>query len=86
VGKKRTKKAKPGKRDAEWAKAKRLCRLSAEDVRMAKELGFSPRALMKNIPSGSQPWKAPVKIWIRDLYAQKQEKAARKKHSRDVPF
>jgi len=57
--------------DAGWAKAKRLCRLSAADVGIAKELGFSPRSLIKNIPSKSQPWKAPVAIWVRELYAKK---------------
>jgi hypothetical protein len=71
------KKKKPlGKRDADWAKAKQLCRLNMEDVRMAKEMGLNPRKLVKNIPSKSQPWKAPVKHWIRDLYSKMQEKAA----------
>jgi len=59
------------KGDAEWAKAKRLCRLSAEDIRMAKELGMNPRKLIKNIPSKSEPWKAPVRIWIRGLYEKR---------------
>jgi hypothetical protein len=58
-------------RDAEWAEAKRLCRLSAEDVRKAKELGFTPRSLIKNVPNKSQRWKAPVNIWIRDLYDER---------------
>ena len=57
--------------DQEWAKARRLCRLSSADVRMAKELGFSPRSLIKNIPSKSQRWKAPVAIWVRELHAKK---------------
>ena len=37
--------------DADWAEARRLCRLSASDVRMAKELGMSPRTLIRNRPS-----------------------------------
>lgn len=72
------------KQDAEWAKAKRVCRLNAETVRMAKELGFSPRNLMKNVPNKSQPWKAPVHVWVRDLYEAKQEKAARKKAGKQM--
>lgn len=72
------------KREAERAKAKRVCRLNAETVRMAKELGLNPRSLMKNIPSKSQPWKAPVHIWIRDLYEERQEKTARKKMQRQA--
>lgn len=35
---------------------------------MAKELGLNPRKLMRNIPSPSQRWKAPVKVWIREIY------------------
>src|SRR5258708_3797717 len=54
-----------------WKEAKRRCRLNAEDIRMAKELGFGPRSLIKNIPNPSQKWKAPVKEWIRSLHAEK---------------
>lgn len=50
-----------------WAEAKRRCRLSDEVLRMAKELGLSPRSLIKNIPSSSEPWKAPVQDWVRDI-------------------
>ena len=56
------------KQDPEWAEAKDLCRLNMEDIRMAKELGMSPKSLRKNIPSPSQRWKLPVKDWIRELY------------------
>jgi len=59
------------KDDSAWEEAKRLCRLSAEEVRMAKELGFKPKSLIKNIPSPSQQWKAPVRDWVRDLYEKK---------------
>jgi len=62
------KKPKSSGRDADWAEAKRRCRLSQEEIRMAKDLGISPRSLIKNIPSPSQPWKAPVKDWVRELY------------------
>jgi len=60
-------------REAEWAEAKRRCRLDADTVRMAKELGLNPRSL--NIPS--QPWKAPVAAWIRELHRKREEEAAR---------
>jgi hypothetical protein len=62
---------KKGKQTNEWLEAKRRCRLSDEDIRMAKELGFQPRSLIKNISAKSQPWKAPVREWIRDLYAKR---------------
>jgi hypothetical protein len=59
------------KDDSAWEEAQRRCRLSAEDVRMAKELGFRPKSLIKNIPSPSQKWKASVRDWVRDLYEKK---------------
>jgi len=62
---------KPGKNSDEWQEAKRRCKLSDEEVRMAKELGMKPHSLIKNIPAKSQPWKAPVNEWIRDLYAKR---------------
>ena len=46
--------------DELWKEAKRKCRLNAEDIALAKRLGFNPRSLIKNIPNKSQPWKAPV--------------------------
>jgi hypothetical protein len=58
-------------RDDDWAKAKRLCRLTAEDVRMARKLGLNPRTLIKNIPSPSQRWKASVRDWVRELHGQR---------------
>jgi len=60
-----------GPREEEWKEAKRRCRLSDDDIRMAKELGFKPRSLIKNIPSPSQKWKAPVREWVRSLHAEK---------------
>ncbi len=67
------------KREAEWAEAKRKCRLNTETLRMAKELGLNPRSLIKNIPNKAEPWKAPVHVWIRDMYEERQAKAAQKR-------
>ena len=58
----------------QWAHAKKVCRLNMEDIRMAKELGLSPKSLMKNVPDSSQQWKAPVRDWIRDLYEKRQQR------------
>lgn len=55
----------------EWAEAKKLCRLNDEDVRMARELGMSPRDAIKNRPNRSEQWKEPVKDWIHDLYEKR---------------
>ena len=67
------------KREAGWAEAKRRCRLTDEILAMAKELGLTPRSLIKNIPSRSEPWKAPVAVWIRELHRKRQQKAARRR-------
>jgi hypothetical protein len=67
------------KKDAEWAEAKKKCRLNEETIMMAKEMGLNPRSLIKNIPNKTQQWKAPVHEWIREMYKKRQEKAKRKK-------
>lgn len=54
-----------------WKEAKKRCRLNELDIQMAKELGMSPRGLIRNIPAPNELWKAPVKVWIRDLYEEK---------------
>lgn len=54
-----------------WEEAKKQCRLNEADIQMAKELGMTPRSLIKNVPTPNQQWKAPVKVWIRDLYEEK---------------
>lgn len=74
-------KGKPGQ-DFQWHEAQRRCRLSDEALAMARELGLSPRDLIKNIPAKSQPWKAPVEDWVRHLYHQRRATASR---ARPVP-
>lgn len=59
------------KKSQAWAEAKKRCLLNASDIQMAKELGMTPKSLIKNIPAPNQKWKAPVKIWVRDLYEEK---------------
>jgi AcrR family transcriptional regulator len=69
-------------REQEWAEAKARCRLSAEHIRMAKELGMSPRSLIKNIPNKTERWKATVREWIEQLYEKHQRKIASRGASR----
>lgn len=57
--------------NSKWEKAKAACRLNLEDIGKAKELGISPMSLIKNIPGPGQQWKAPVKVWIRELHASR---------------
>jgi hypothetical protein len=65
------KKKRDQQKQAAWDEAARRCRLSADEVRMAKELGIGPASLIKNIPSRSQRWKQPVRDWVRELYEKK---------------
>ena len=58
-------------RDEFWKEAKRLCRLNAHQIAMAKRLGMNPKKLPRLIPSKSQPWKAPVGIFIEELHAKR---------------
>ena len=67
------------KKDAEWEEAKNKCKLNAETLSMAKEMGLNPRSLIKNIPNKSELWKAPVSVWIQDMYEGRQAKANKKK-------
>jgi hypothetical protein len=68
--------------DRAWAEAARRCRLSPAEVRMAKELGFKPHGLLKNIASRAEPWKAPVADWVRDLYEKRQGRIEQRKRRR----
>lgn len=61
-----------------WQEAKRRCRLNDEDVERAKRLGLNPRSLIKNIPSKSEPWKAPVSVWLSEMEENRIKKTDRK--------
>jgi hypothetical protein len=62
--------------DELWREAKKRCRLNDEDIKLAKELNINPRSLIKNIPSKSEPWKAPVNVWLHEIDAKRKKKAA----------
>lgn len=66
-----------------WQDAKKSCRLSDEDIARAKRLGLNPRSLIKNIPSKSEPWKAPVKDWLIEIEAKRNKKSEQKKQRRE---
>ena len=69
--------------DQAWAEAARRCRLSPDEVRMAGELGFKPRSLLKNFPSARHPWKTPVAEWVRDLYEKRQRRTEERRRRRE---
>lgn len=58
-------------KDRTWAEAKNRCRLHTRDIQLAKQLGMSPKSLLKNIPSPKEQWKLPVKQWIHELARKK---------------
>lgn len=62
-----------------WQDAKKKCRLTDDDIARAKRLGLNPRSLIKNIPSKSEPWKAPVSVWLCEMEEKRDRKAARRK-------
>ncbi|MEK5382388.1 hypothetical protein [Niallia sp. FSL W8-0635] len=65
----------PAKKNGQaWEEAKKRCRLNNIEIQMAKELGMTPKVLIRNIPAPNQQWKAPVKVWIRELYEEKFDK------------
>ena len=69
--------------EQEWQEAKKKCRLNNEDIALARRLGLNPRSLIKNIPSKSEPWKAPVKDWLHDMDEKRQKKAAQKQRRKE---
>ncbi len=72
------------KKELLWKEAKKRCRLNDEDIKLAKEMGLNPQSLIKNIPSKNEPWKAPVKIWIHDIYDKRQQKKERKNNHEKI--
>jgi len=66
------------KREEEWKEVKKRCKVGDETIRMAKELGINPRTMIKNIPNKAEKWKAPVDVWIREMYDKVKEKSAKK--------
>ena len=69
--------------DEAWKEAKQKCRLNVEDIAIAKRLGLNPRSLIKNIPSKSEPWKAPVSEWLREMDAKSNKKSEQKQRRRE---
>ncbi len=66
-----TAKKKNDRKSQEWAEAAKRHRLSPEHVRMARELGMSPRKLGKLDNANQEPWKAPLPEFIEELYRKR---------------
>jgi hypothetical protein len=54
-----------------WVRARRRHRLSHAHVQMARELGMNPAKLGKLDNHDQEPWKAPLPIFIEELYEKR---------------
>ncbi len=54
-----------------WTNAKKICRLTARQVEMARALGMNPRKLPGLRPSPQQRWKLPVGEFIEERYRKR---------------
>ena len=59
---------KKSKKAQEWIVAQRRHRLSNAQVQMARELGINPRSLGGMDNHKQEPWKAPLPVFIEELY------------------
>ena len=57
--------------DEAWTNAKKICRLNARQVEMARALGMNPRTLLGLRPSPQQRWKLPVGEFIEERYRKR---------------
>ena len=69
--------------EQQWQEAKLKCRLNNDDIALAKRLGLNARSLIKNIPNKSEPWKAPVKVWLHEIDENRRKKAEQKQRRRE---
>jgi hypothetical protein len=58
-----------------WTIAQRKHHLSDKHVQMARELGLNPDKLGKIDNHKQEPWKAPLKEFIEDIYLKQFKKA-----------
>lgn len=65
---------KEDKQKALWAKTKKKYKLSAEHIKMAKELGLNPKKFGGLGNHKQQPWKAPLPDFIEHIYEKRQHK------------
>ena len=54
-----------------WIDARKRHKLSHAHIQMARELGMNPKKFGKLDNHKQEPWKAPLPIFIEDLYFKK---------------
>jgi len=51
-----------------WINARKRHKLSHAHIQMARELGMNPKGFGKLDNHKQEPWKAPLRVFIEDLY------------------
>jgi hypothetical protein len=54
-----------------WIEARKRFHLSHAQVQMARELGMNPRKLGKLANHKQEPWKAPLPVFIEQIYQKR---------------
>lgn len=54
-----------------WIEAKKNHRLSQKHIQMARELGINPKGFGKLDNHKQEPWKAPLPVFIEELYMKR---------------
>lgn len=57
-----------------WIDARKKYHLSHAHIQMARELGMNPRKLGKIANHHQEPWKAPLPVFIEDIYFKRFKK------------
>lgn len=45
---------------------------------------MNPKSMIKNVPSKSEQWKAPVSVWIREIQEERKEKSLQKQKRKEA--
>jgi len=61
-------------KNKKWSVAKKKFRLSNMHIQMARELGMNPMKLAGLANHKQEPWKAPLPVFIEELYFKRFKK------------
>jgi len=68
------KKAKIPEKYQIWINVRKRYHLSHAHIQMARELGMNPKKIGKIANHKQEPWKAPLPVFIEDIYFKRFEK------------
>ena len=54
-----------------WINARKRYHLSHAHIQMARELGMNPKKFGKIANNRQEPWKAPLPVFIEDIYLKR---------------